>query len=217
MNSTPFDLTCHTKLHERFSFLFEEKLIKEICQAGILKRYSDQDIIMDIGQTIKHMPLVVSGTVRIMTEDDEGDELILYYLEYGDTCAVTLKCCTSTSISKLRAVAETECEILFIPVERLESWMVKFSTWRSFVLDSYNDKLHEMLNALDHIVFNDMEARLRKYLIDKSLIAKSKEINISHQIIATELHSSRVVISRLMKKLEKIGFLNQYRNKIILL
>ena len=210
----PFDIKCYDKLFERFQFLFEAELINEICEFGRLRKFKEDEILMDIGQEITHMPLVISGSVKIMTEDKDGSELLLYYLELGDTCAVTLNCCTRKAKSSITAVTEQYSEILFIPIEKLEEWMVKYSSWRNFVLESYNSRLNEMLHAIDNLAFNNMEERLTKYLKDKVWVTKSPTLNITHYQIANDLNSSRVVISRLMKKLEKENKIIQHRNKV---
>lgn len=215
MTFTPFDIKCYNKLHQRFEFLFEPELINEICQNGQLRLFRTDQEIIGIGQTITHMPLVISGSIKILTEDKAGDELLLYYLELGDTCAVTLNCCTSKTKSTIRAITETETEILLVPVEKMEDWMIKYKTWRIYVLNSYNERLNEMVAAIDNIVFNSLEERLQKYIRDKAWIMKSATLNLSHQDIANDLHSSRVVISRLMKKLENNHIIRQQRNKII--
>lgn len=217
MDFVPFDIKCYNRLYERFQYLFEPELINEICYNGQLRKFKEDEVLMDIGQTISHMPLVISGSVKIMTEDQEGNELLLYYLELGDTCAVTLNCCTRSAKSTIRAVAENYSELLFIPVEKMEEWMVKFPKWRAFVLDSYNNRLGEMLEAIDILAFHNMEDRLIKYLKDKAWVNKSAELQITHYQIANDLNSSRVVISRLMKKLEKDQKITQYRNKVELI
>ena len=135
----------------------------------------------------------------------------------GETCAVTLNCCTKKAKSTVRAVAETDVEILFVPVEKMEEWMIEFVSWRTYVLESYNGRLNEMIKAVDNIVFHSLEERLIKYLRDKVAIAKSAELTITHQGIANDLYSSRVAVSRLMKKLESNNIIQQMRNKIILL
>lgn len=211
----PFDIKCFSKLETRFATMFEPKLINEICQNGDLRLFKADEVIVDIGMIITHMPLVISGSIKIMTEDEKGDELLLYYLEMSETCAVTLNCCTRKAKSTIRAVTETEAEILFVPVEKMEEWMVHFKTWRRYVLDSYNERLNEMVKAIDNIVFHSLEDRLRRYIKDKAWMAKSATLNISHQDIANDLYSSRVAVSRLMKKLENDNFIEQQRNKII--
>lgn len=211
----PFDIKCYTRLEERFQAMFEPELINDICRNGNLRFFKADEIIVDIGMLITHMPLVISGSIKILTEDDKGDELLLYYLELGETCAVTLNCCTRKTKSTVRAITETDAEILFVPVEKMEDWMIKYKSWRTYVLDSYNERLNEMVSAIDTIVFHSLEERLRRYIKDKAWMAKSATLNISHQDIANDLYSSRVAVSRLMKKLEADGFIEQQRNKII--
>lgn len=213
----PFDLQCYNRLKEKFEYLFEPELINEICESGIQKKFKENDMIMDIGQIVAHMPLVINGSIKIFTEDEEGNELLLYYLELGDTCAVTLNCCTRAAKSSVRAIAETDTELLMIPVEKMEEWMVKYQKWRGFVLDSYNTRLNEMLSAIDNLAFHNMEDRLKSYLKDKVWVTKNEELKITHYQIANDLNSSRVVISRLMKKLERDGLIEQGRNKIQIL
>jgi len=215
MDFTPFDIKCYNKLYEKFQYLFEAELINDICANGQVRVFKPDHTLIDIGDTINQMPLVISGSIKILTEDEEGNDLLLYYLELGDTCAVTLNCCTKRTKSTIRAITETESEILFVPIEKMDEWMVKYKTWRAYVLDSYNGRLNEMLEAIDNLVFNSMEERLEKYLKDKAWITKSDTLNISHAQIAQDLHSSRVVVSRLMKKLEKQGFITQSRNQVV--
>lgn len=205
MTPSSFDIACYDKLYARFQFLFEEELIREICQFGQPKIFEADHELMDIGQVITHMPIVIEGSVKIMSEDKEGRELLLYYLELGDTCAVTLKCCSTKAKSSIRAVTETKSEILFIPVEKMEDWMAKFKSWRNFILESYDVRLKDMLAAVDSLAFDNLEQRLKKYLRDKVLVTKEAKLNITHHEIATDLNSSRVVISRLLKKMEMEG------------
>lgn len=214
MAFTPFDITCYNDLHNRFEFLFEPKLIKEIWDIGSLKLYQPDEVLIDIGMPITHLPLVISGSIKILTEDKNGNELLLYYLEIGDTCAITLNCCTKKAKSTITAIAETQSEIIIVPINKMEEWMVHYKSWRNYVLESYNERLNEMLAAIDNIVFNNMEQRLEKYIRDKVLISKNATLNLTHQDIANDLHSSRVVISRLMKKLEYNNIIKQSRNKI---
>jgi CRP/FNR family transcriptional regulator len=205
---------CLSVLTEKFQYLFEEELIRDMCSTGNIRQFDEGTQIMDIGQMLTHMPLVISGSVKIMKEDKEGNELLLYYLELGDTCAVTLSCCTKPSKSTIKAITEIESAILFIPIEKMEEWMVKYKSWRSFVLESYNTRMNEMLEAIDNLAFNNMEERLQKFLRDKVFVTKDPKLHITHFQIANEMHSSRVVISRLMKKLENDGLIIQHRNYV---
>lgn len=212
--ASTFNSSCITKLQDKFQYIFEEELIAELCKYGTFKSYVEGKIIMDIGEILTNIPLVISGSVKVLKEDKDGNDLLLYYLEYGDTCAVTLNCCTKPSKSSIKALTESDAEILFIPVEKMEEWMIKYKSWRGFVLDSFNIRMNEMLEAIDTLAFNNMEERLYKYLRDKVMITKESKLHITHFQIANELHSSRVVISRLMKKLENEGLVIQFRNYV---
>lgn len=210
----PADPECFNKLLERFEFMFERELIDDMCRLGTLRRLQANTTIIEIGELISHMPLVIKGSIKVMTEDADEHELLLYYLEHGDTCAVTLNCCNRKTKSTVRAITEKDTELIMIPVEQMDLWMAKYASWRSFVLESFNIRFNEMLEAIDSLAFDNLETRLYKYLRDKVLVTKESILEISHQQIATELNSSRVVISRLMKKLELDGKIKQHRNKL---
>lgn len=199
---------------EQIEYLFDQELIDEIIKAGEYKEFSAGEELMDIGQQITHFPILLSGSLKIMTEDEEGNELLLYYLEVGDTCAMTLQCCLRDSKSKIRAVAEEPVRIILVPVQLMEDWIVRHQSWRRFVFDSYNNRLNEMLEAVDNLAFRNLEERTYKYLRDKALINSSSQLRITHHEIARDLNTSRVVISRLMKKLESQGKISHDRNVV---
>ncbi|MFK7757268.1 MAG: Crp/Fnr family transcriptional regulator [Flavobacteriales bacterium] len=203
-------------LQNEFDLQLESELLSEIAHCGELKTIAPQTTMMEIGQEISMIPLLLAGSIKIFTQDENGEELLLYYLEPGDTCAMTLKCCTGKKKSNISAVTDEETTIIFIPVQKMDEWMVKYSSWRNFVLDSHHIRMQELLEAVDSLAFMNMEERLSKYLKDKVLVSKNPEIHITHAEIARDLHSSRVVISRLMKKLEKNGSVVQRRNMVSL-
>lgn len=201
-------------LQQAYGFIFEEALLEEIATVGIYKEFKAEDYLMEIGDYIKSMPLLLNGAIKILREDTDGDELLLYFLERGDTCAMTLTCCLGQSKSKIRAIAETDGSLLMIPVEKMEEWLTKYKTWRNFVFESYNVRLNEMLEAIDTLAFMNLDERLYKYLTDKVKVLGNSEIKNTHQQIATDMHTSRVVISRLLKSLELQGKIKLQRNKI---
>lgn len=199
-----------------YSKLFEEELMNEIQEFGVVKQVAKGDVLINVGSYIKHMPLLLEGAIKILRLDNQGNELLLYFLEKGDTCAMTMTCCMGQSISEIRAVAETDTSMILLPVQKMEDWL-KFKTWRDFVFESYNSRLYEMLDSIDTLAFMNMDERLTKYLENKSVITKSKILQIKHQEIAYELNTSRVVISRLLKKFEQNGAIRIYRNRIELM
>ena len=196
---------------------FERELLQEIAAVGVFKNVPADTVLMDFGQYVKSMPLLLKGAIKIMREDQDGDELLLYFLEKGDTCAMTLSCCMGFTKSEIKAVTETATQLIMIPVQHMESWLGKYKSWRGFVMDSYHDRLMEMLDAIDSIAFMNLEDRVMKLLAEKSQITGSKDVRNTHKEIAQELHTSRVVISRILKKLENEKRIALHRSHITLL
>ncbi len=201
-------------LIEKYHYIFEEKLLKEIEEIGRYKTVDAEVAMIDHGDKIEFMPLVLNGAIKILREDKEGNELLLYYLEVGDTCAMTMTCCIGGKKSNIRAITEQPTELILIPVGKMEDWLVKYKSWRRFVFDNYNVRLEEMLEAVDTLAFHNMEERLYKYLENKAMVLGDGRLNITHYQIANELNSSRVVISRLMKKLSDRGKIRHHRNVV---
>jgi len=204
------------ELKNNYGHLFEDALLNEINQVGTFKEVPEGFRIMEIGDYVKAMPLLVSGVIKILRKDTDGDELLLYFLEKGDTCAMTLTCCVAQTKSKIRAIAETDSKLIMIPIQKMEEWSEKYKSWRHFVFESYNNRLNEMLETIDSIAFLKMDERLLKYLVEKVRISKNNTIHKTHQEIAYELHTSRVVISRLLKKLETLGKIELNRSYILI-
>lgn len=197
--------------------IFEKELIEEIITVAKITDFKEGDVLIDIGQYIKTMPLLINGAIKIMREDFDNGELLLYFIEKGDTCSMTLTCCMGDKKSEIRAVAENNGLVAMIPVGKMEEWMGKYKSWRAFVFESYNNRFKEMLAAIDNIAFMHMDERLYNYLLEKSKINNSLIITKTHQEIAYELNSSRVVISRLLKALENEGKIKLNRNNIELI
>ena len=202
---------------ETYGYLFEEKLIEEISQVATLKNFDEGDVLIDFGDYIKKMPLLIHGAIKILREDFDEGELLLYFIEKGDTCAMTMACCLGDTKSEIRAVAETNGQLVMIPVSKMEEWLGKYKSWRNYVFNSYNNRLKEMLTAIDNLAFMNMDERLLNYLSEKSIVNKTKDIKSTHQEIAFDLHTSRVVVSRLLKALENEGRIRLHRASIELL
>jgi CRP/FNR family transcriptional regulator len=204
-------------LQKTYGHIFEKELIDEISQVSVLKDFKEGDVLIDFGDYIKKMPLLISGAIKIMREDLDEGEMLLYFLEKGDTCAMTMACCIGDTKSEIRAVAENDGQIIMIPVNKMEEWLGKYKSWRNYVFSSYNNRLKEMLSAIDNLAFMNMDERLFSYLLDKVKINNSNQILSTHQDIANDLNTSRVVISRLLKALEKKGKIKLHRAYIELL
>lgn len=204
-------------LVEQYGMIFEKELLEEMASVSVYREGKNGEMLIEIGEYIRSMPLLLKGSIKILREDSDGNELLLYYLERGDTCAFTLTCCMGNSKSGIRAIVEDPTEMLLIPVEFMDKWMVKYKSWRDFVLKSYNSRMDEMLEAIDSLAFLKLDERVMKYLRDKVMVSGDTVVSHTHQQLARELNTSRVVVSRLLKQLEKKGRIKLDRNRIELL
>lgn len=199
---------------QAYNGIFEPALLEEIASVATFMDFKENDRLIEIGQYIKQMPLLITGAVKIIREDRKEGELLLYFLERGDTCAMTLACCMGNTKSEIRAVAETDGIVAMLPVAKMEYWLGIYKSWRNFVFTSYNKRLSEMLTAIDNLAFMKMNERLLTYLKEKAKVNKSLIITNTHQEIAYELNTSRVVISRLLKVFENEGIIKLNRSTI---
>lgn len=197
-----------------FGEVFEEALLEEIARVGTLRDVPADFELMDIGQPIKGVPLMLKGAIKISREDLNGDELLLYYLEEGDSCTMTMAWEIGKQKSQIRAVTELPSKLIMVPLNAVEDWSSRFPTWRKFIFKSYHKRMEELLATVDSIAFDQLEKRLWEYLLEKKRITKAKTLSITHQTIAQEMHSSRVVISRLLKRLELENKIRLSRNTI---
>lgn len=204
-------------IRKKFPMLAELSLQEEIEKIGQLHEFEVGDMIMDYGQFIRFIPLVVDGTIKVLRQSAEsGNEIFLYYLNAGETCAMAFTCCMMHKKSEIRTIAEDKTTIISIPLKNMDEWMAKYPSWKNFIMISYNNRFHELFNALDNIAFLKMDERLLKYLANKSKTLDSRELEVTHQEIARELNASREAVSRLLKKLERANLIKLGRNKISL-
>lgn len=202
---------------KHFGSVFEAELLAEIEKHGERVSLKKDAVILEAGQTIRTIPLLVSGVLKILREEESGKELLLYYLLPGETCAMTFSCCMERQLSEIRVVAEEDVEMVILPAGLVNDWLVKYRSWRNFIMRTIRNRLNELVKTIDQIAFRKLDERLIHFLRQKSGQEGSPLINISHEQISRELATSRVVISRLLKKLENDKKLLLYRNQIRLL
>lgn len=199
------------------SGLFEPELITEINQFGILQNFSEGDLIMDYGKYIRMMPIVLKGTVKVLKMDDNNNEILLYYLSSNESCSMAYSCCLEAKKSEVKAIAEDDVEIIAIPHIKLDEWLCRFPSWKNYIMRGFNDRFAELLKSIESIAFHKLDERLVSYLKEKKRLGGSSVIKASHHLIADELATSRVVVSRLLKQLENEKKIILYRNEIKLL
>lgn len=206
-----------TDLRSKLSSIFEKGLVDEIIADGEIKQMKEGDVIMDYGKPVRFMPIIISGTLRVMRKDENGNEIILYYLGSNESCAMAYTCCMEARKSEIKAIAEDNVELIAIPHNKLDEWLIKYPSWKSYIFNSFTQRFNELLKSLESVAFHKLDERLINYLRTKSKITGKTAIQLSHNQIAEELGTSRVVISRLLKQLENDHKLVLYRNEIKLL
>jgi CRP/FNR family transcriptional regulator len=196
-----------------YSFL-ENDLLEEIRQKGVRKKFRTNEPLIREGQFISSFPLIINGMIRISRTNDDGNELLLYYLKENEVCAMSLTCCMAHSKSNVMAFAEIETEALMVPVELLDKWIYEYPSWRQFVMQTFQSRFRELIETIDSIAFLKLDERLVKYFVDRYQKSGNMTFSGTHQELALQLNTSREVVSRLLKKLEKDGKVELARNFI---
>ena len=194
--------------------LTDPKLLDRLLEKGQFSTFEPGKTLMEPGQFVKAVPLVLEGSIKIMRMDEDGKELFLYYLEAGETCALSLTCCSAARPSEIKAVVEEKVTVLFVPIQVHEQLTDEFKQWKDFVSSTYQHRFQEMLTVLDAIAFKRMDERLMNYIVTKMKQLKTNELHTTHQEVANELGTAREVISRLLKQLEKKKWIELGRNVI---
>lgn len=204
-------------LQEMLGGQFEYKLLEELAQVGQLRTMLVGAYLIRPGEFIRSVPIIISGSVKIMRPDNEGREALLYYLGGLDACAISLTCCMGRKQSEISALVEEETELIMIPVDKVDEWLCQFSTWKQFVFQTYQKRFDNLLATVDEVIFHKLDERLMAYLQKKAQSCQCRVLSITHEEIAQDLATSREVISRLLKQFERTGHLKLMRNKIDLL
>ncbi|MBG9375604.1 Crp/Fnr family transcriptional regulator [Panacibacter sp. DH6] len=200
-------------LRKKFPQL-EQPLLDEIEREGMIKEFAAGEVLMRTGQYIKSTVLILDGIVKIFRKDEEGAEFLMYYLQPGEACAISIICASKAETSQVSAVAMEDTTALMVPIKFMDEWMSKYRSWYYFVLETYRTRFEELLVVIDNVAFRNMDERLFFYLKRFAETNHSSIITLSHQQIADELNSSREVISRLLKKMEQRGLVALNRNAI---
>ncbi len=201
------------EFQKKYQFL-EKELQEEILEIGIRKTFQANEILIREGQFITSFPLVLKGLIRITRNNEDGNELLLYYLKDNEVCAMSLTCCMSNSTSNVKAIAEEETEVIMLPVSLLDNWICKYPSWKQFVMQTFQNRFRTMIDTVDTLAFLKLDERLIKFFVDRFENSGIKTFTGTHQDLALQLNTSREVVSRLLKKLEKEGKIQLSRNFI---
>lgn len=182
--------------------------IDQLEKFGIMKDFSAQTEILREGQYVKYVPLVLEGAVKVFTRH-EDKELLLYYIESGESCIMSFNAGLKSAASKVFAVADEKALLLLLPVEKLNEWVRSFPSLNELFFNLYDQRYASLLDTINHLLYSRLDQRLYNYLLETSRQKNSKIINIRHRQMAAELGTAREVVSRVMKKLEQEGKVKQ--------
>lgn len=196
---------------------FSNTLVTEINEHAHIKEVVAGTVLMRTGQYIRNTVLVIKGKIKIYREDEDGGEFFMYYLQPGQACAISMICATRSEKSQIMAKVIEDAELVMIPLQLMDMWMMEHRTWYEFVIDTYRNRFDEVLQVIDSIAFRAMDERIEFYLKRQKAACGCNDLPISHQEIANDLNTSREVISRLLKKMEQRGLLKLHRSHIELL
>ena len=204
------------EIQQYFPDFTEPGLQQVLANEGRLHYFKEGEVIMDYGGYIRMLPLILNGTIKISRQAEDGSELFLYYLSRGESCTMTFSCCIRNKQSKIRAVTEEDTTVFALPQQRLDEWMMRYKSWKNFVMTAYDQRMNELINTIDQVAFHQLDDRLLDYITKKAAVHNSQSLPITHQQIAGDLNVSREAVSRLLKKLERNGMITLGRNLITL-
>jgi len=204
------------ELKELAPFKSAPQVTEQLQKYGINKSYAEGSVIIQEHNYINSIPIVLSGSIRVMRVDDEGRELLLYYIKAGESCIMSFLSGLHQDTSKIKAIAEEDTELLFVPIEKVSLLIKEFPEWLDYIFKLYHKRFEELLVVVNAVAFKKLDQRLLDFIKNKSSLGNTKEIHITHEQIANELGTARVVVSRLLKQLEEEGIIQLGRNKITL-
>ncbi|MBX3164466.1 MAG: Crp/Fnr family transcriptional regulator [Bacteroidetes bacterium] len=204
-------------LEQITEFKSSPELIEKLYQYGAQKNYEAGSLVLNENAHIRAIPIVTKGTLKVIRTEEDGREILLYYIKAGESCIMSFLGGLHNETSKVKAEVEEDAEILFLPVDKVALLIKDYPEWLDYIFRLYHKRFEELLDIINAIAFKKVDERLLSLLHKKSELNKSKVLNITHEQLANELGTARVVVSRLLKQLEENKTLQLGRNKITLL
>lgn len=205
------------ELKSMVEFKSSPGLLEKIYAYGIRKNYSSGDVVLNENAHIRSIPIVTSGSLKVIRTEDDGREILLYYIKAGESCIMSFLGGLHNETSKVKAVVEEDAEILFLPIDKVSSLIKEYPEWLDYIFRLYHKRFEELLEMVNAVAFKKVDERLFSMLKTKSTLTHSNTIHTTHEQLANELGTARVVVSRLLKQLEDDGKVELGRNKIVLL
>jgi len=198
-------------------FKSSPELIEKLYKNSIQKNYKAGSIILNENSHIRAIPIVMTGTLKVIRTEEDGREILLYYIKAGESCIMSFLGGLHNETSKVKAEVEEDAEILFLPIDKVSLFIKEYPQWLDYIFRLYHKRFEELLEIVNAIAFKKVDERLLTLLKKKSELTQSKTILITHEQLANELGTARVVVSRLLKQLEESNVVQLGRNKISLM
>ena len=193
------------------------EISEKLSEFGISKTFAEGDIILNENAYIKAIPIVTKGSIRVMRADEDGREILLYYIKAGESCIMSFLGGIHHDTSKVKAIAEEETEILFIPIDKVSLLIKEYPEWLDYIFRLYHKRFEELLEVVNAVAFKKMDERLLNFIKMKCELTNSHTLYVTHEQIANELGTVRVVVSRLLKQMEDEKLVKLGRNKVTLM
>ncbi|HMW32676.1 MAG TPA: Crp/Fnr family transcriptional regulator [bacterium] len=206
-----------TLLAEKFPDLQHKTLIAEMEKHSRLMTANPGDMLVKTNDYVKVVPLVTKGSIKVSRDDGEGHALFLYHIEPGQSCAMSLKSCLGEERSRIKGEADSLTELIAIPSSFIEPWMTEFPAFKRFVINTFSQRYDELLSMIDTIAFEKMDRRIMTCLRQHARAGDGSTVRLTHQKVADELNTSREVVSRLLKVMERNGQVRLGRTTIEIL
>lgn len=204
-------------LKEITEFKSSPELIAKLYQFSVRKQYEAGSIILNENSHIRSIPIVTKGTLKVIRIEEDGREILLYYIQAGESCIMSFLGGLHNETSKVKVEVEENAEILFLPIEKVSLFIKDYPQWLDYIFRLYHKRFEELLEIINAIAFKKVDERLLALLQKKKDLTGSTILNITHEQLANELGTARVVVSRMLKQLEDIGTVKLGRNKITLM
>ena len=196
--------------------LFGAILEEELRSNSQLKKLPAETVMMQSNSYIRSIPVVLSGSMRVIRQDEDGREILLYYIKPGESCIMSFLAGIHEGTSKVKLVVEEDSEVLMLPIAKASEWIKVYPEWANFIFKLYHQRFEELLDVINAVAFQKLDDRIVTLLKRKASVYGSNEISITHQQLAEELGTTREVVSRLLKQMEKQELITLSRNKITL-
>jgi len=205
-------------LQQTFGFLISSEgwFFREFLQTATLVHLDKDEHICDEGRACPHLALVINGSARVYKLGESGREITLYRVGPGQSCVLTASCILSDHPFPAFAVCETGIEAAVIPATVVNRWLTESPVWRDYIFGLVAQRLGNIISIVEEVAFKRMDRRIADFLL-KQLPGQERSLHATHQQIASDLGTSREVVSRILKDFESSDLIHVGRGHIELL